>query len=102
MTGAERETGPREREVRALAAEELQLMRRRDALEAARADHLAQAEVNRLELESIARKLTLIRGKREGVDLGRAWHDEIVTEQIRLKTAEKAAGEIREDGQAAE
>lgn len=91
MSGAEREPGPREREVRDLASEEITLLRRRDELEAARADHLAQAEVQRLELESIGRRLTMIRGKRQGVELGRAFHDELVTEQIRRKEAEKAA-----------
>lgn len=64
---------PRQGEVSALMAEEVALLRRLSSLEHQRADHLAQAEVHRIELESMNRRLLLVRGKLEGVQLGQAF-----------------------------
>lgn len=91
MSGDARTPGPREQEVANLSREEVGLMQRRSDLVAARLDHMAQAKVNALEIESLDRRLAVLRGKRAGVDLGRALAEELINEQVRKKAADKAS-----------
>lgn len=83
--------GPKQGEVEALAAEEANVLRRRAALEAHNREALAQVRVNRIELEALDRRLLAIRGKLEGVDLGSAYHQELVAAAVDKAKAEKAS-----------
>lgn len=73
--------GPRQQAVNELLAEEGRLLRSRHLADAQRAELVVQ-------IEAFDRRLLLLRGKIEGVDLGRAFAQELGDAEMALKAAQ--------------